>query len=339
MNLIFSCVSCWKLNKEHKDNVSGVNLVGRVARGNHPLRLSQNRTWISRCIRLLLSSLWFISKSPVNEHAWLTVCEFSQPMCCSLFMESKPLEMTLLPPISSSYKYSWPKGKAEQCHPFAPAPLQHLHHYYGWLRPCTLHRYSDSCRVSAWIAPLTSERQLPKFHISAWTKVMPPLCRMPPDQNSGVRLISPRMMSRSWFWHRLQLSTLLRWFTRVHLLCSYLTELISAFSFNAHHSRSLRMQFKVVWYLRPDRRHRETYSHHWYSMANQSFWLAFLAHRQLAWHSPIQESSVCFLPEALEFWKYKHPSDNLEFYSWVLYCTFRHPKGHYIPGFKAKINL
>jgi hypothetical protein len=38
--------------------------------------------------------------------------------------------------------FSWPVASVEQCSPFAPAPLQDLHHYYGLLRPCAPHRYS-----------------------------------------------------------------------------------------------------------------------------------------------------------------------------------------------------
>src|SRR5476651_2050299 len=30
--------------------------------------------------------------------------------------------------------FSWPVASVEQCSPFAPAPLQGLHHYYGLLR-------------------------------------------------------------------------------------------------------------------------------------------------------------------------------------------------------------
>ena len=33
-------------------------------------------------------------------------------------------------------------ASAEQRSPFAPAPLQSLHPYYGLLRPCAPHRYS-----------------------------------------------------------------------------------------------------------------------------------------------------------------------------------------------------
>ena len=43
---------------------------------------------------------------------------------------------------------SWPAALAEQRSPFAPAPLQDLHHYYGLLRPCALHRYSCPRGVS-----------------------------------------------------------------------------------------------------------------------------------------------------------------------------------------------
>src|SRR5213078_4445553 len=38
---------------------------------------------------------------------------------------------------------SWPVASAEQRSPFAPAPLQDLPHYYGLLRPCAPHWYSD----------------------------------------------------------------------------------------------------------------------------------------------------------------------------------------------------
>src|SRR3990172_2000058 len=41
------------------------------------------------------------------------------------------------PPVAG-----WPPSRAEQRNPFAPAPLQSLHHYYGLLRPCAPHRYS-----------------------------------------------------------------------------------------------------------------------------------------------------------------------------------------------------
>src|SRR5271156_5173624 len=40
-----------------------------------------------------------------------------------------------------------PHARAEQRNPFAPTPLQGLHHYYGLLRPCAPHRYSHPHRV------------------------------------------------------------------------------------------------------------------------------------------------------------------------------------------------
>ena len=45
------------------------------------------------------------------------------------------------PPVAG-----WPPSRAEQRNPFAPAPLQRLHHYYGLLRPCAPHRYSHPRR-------------------------------------------------------------------------------------------------------------------------------------------------------------------------------------------------
>jgi len=70
---------------------------------------------------------------------------------------------------------------------------------------------------------LNIEEQIPKFRTSAWTIVTPPLCRMPPDRNSGFCLACPGALSRPRFWHRLQLSTLLRWFIYIRLIRSYLT--------------------------------------------------------------------------------------------------------------------
>ena len=57
--------------------------------------------------------------------------------------------------------------KVERRNPFAPAPLQCLHHYYKLLRPCAPHRYSDPCGASTWMSPLASERQVPMFHKKA----------------------------------------------------------------------------------------------------------------------------------------------------------------------------
>ena len=39
------------------------------------------------------------------------------------------------PPVTG-----WPLAKTGYRCPFAPAPLQNLHHYYGQLRPCAAHR-------------------------------------------------------------------------------------------------------------------------------------------------------------------------------------------------------
>src|SRR6267142_4179588 len=41
------------------------------------------------------------------------------------------------------YGFSWPVASVEQRSPFGPAPLQSLRPYYGLLRPCAPHRYSD----------------------------------------------------------------------------------------------------------------------------------------------------------------------------------------------------
>src|ERR1017187_5394270 len=43
--------------------------------------------------------------------------------------------------------FSWPVASVEQCSPFAPAPLQDLHHYYGLLRPCAPASVLSSSRL------------------------------------------------------------------------------------------------------------------------------------------------------------------------------------------------
>jgi len=82
----------------------------RVARRNFPFGLSQNRAWNSRLTRLFMplvdTMASKLTQSPSSSHFWLT--------------------RALLRHVS----------------PFAPFPLQKLHHYYELICPCALHRYS-----------------------------------------------------------------------------------------------------------------------------------------------------------------------------------------------------
>src|SRR3977135_2505960 len=77
------------------------------------------------------------------------------------------------PPVAS-----WPVASAEQRSPFAPAPLQDLHHYYGLLRTCAPHRYSllrGWCRW--WLVASRHRRdgaQVLTFHTKAWSSFAPP---------------------------------------------------------------------------------------------------------------------------------------------------------------------
>jgi hypothetical protein len=48
------------------------------------------------------------------------------------------LHKSKAPPVCS-----WLMIQTGHVSPFAPFPLQKLHHYYGLIRPCALHRYSD----------------------------------------------------------------------------------------------------------------------------------------------------------------------------------------------------
>ena len=83
--------------------------------------------------------------------------------------------------------------------PFAPAPLQDLHRYYGPVRPCAPHRYSapHGCRrLGSSLSPTgrlnqptsaesVSGRQVLLFHASAYDELTPPIHRTPPGQHAG----------------------------------------------------------------------------------------------------------------------------------------------------------
>jgi hypothetical protein len=59
-----------------------------------------------------------------------------------MFGRQTALPCPLAPPVAG-----WLVSLAEQRSPFAPVPLQNLHHYYELLRPCAPHRYSGPCGV------------------------------------------------------------------------------------------------------------------------------------------------------------------------------------------------
>ena len=96
----------------------------------------------------------------------------------------------------------WPQAAPGLPGPFAPAPLQNLHHYYGPVRPCASHHYlvAHSVRRSRFslsrpggnLRPLQlaslSRRQVLLFHVSAHDELTPPLHRAPPGQHAGRTL-------------------------------------------------------------------------------------------------------------------------------------------------------
>ena len=55
-------------------------LMSRIAQGICPLRLSENRTWISRFIRLQLSSRC-IDEPPMSKQLWFFLGDALQPLC------------------------------------------------------------------------------------------------------------------------------------------------------------------------------------------------------------------------------------------------------------------
>jgi hypothetical protein len=52
-------------------------------------------------------------------------------------------------------------GQNGKHNPFAPCPLQALHHYYELFRPCSLHRYFHPCGSTTWSFLLTSMSRFP----------------------------------------------------------------------------------------------------------------------------------------------------------------------------------
>jgi hypothetical protein len=63
-------------------------------------------------------------------------------------MFGRSLARTTCPHPGAPPSNGWRMNSAEQCDPFAPAPLQSLPHYYGSLRPCAPRRYSGPCGFS-----------------------------------------------------------------------------------------------------------------------------------------------------------------------------------------------
>src|SRR4029077_2332599 len=97
-------------------------------------------------------------------------------------------------PVSSCFDHTtaWPD-------PFAPSPLQGLHHYCGSVRPSAPLRYSRLAIFVACASPFPSEHWFLQFRTKACIRLTPPLRRSPSAQSSGTRQTYPRRDSRSWF--------------------------------------------------------------------------------------------------------------------------------------------
>ncbi len=103
------------------------------------------------------------------------------------------------PPLSG-----WPQVDPGLPDPFAPAPLQGLHRYYGPVRPCASHRYSSldgttttgspsrdqGANHTHFDWPSVSRRQVLLFRASAYDELAPPIHRAPPGQHAGRCLTS-----------------------------------------------------------------------------------------------------------------------------------------------------
>src|SRR5271157_5953414 len=89
---------------------------------------------------------------------------------------------------------------ATRSNPFAPAPLQNLHRYYGSVRPSASLRYSRLVVfLPLVLLPWHRSDWFLQFHTKACVRFTPPIRRSPPAQSSGPRQAGPRRSKRPWF--------------------------------------------------------------------------------------------------------------------------------------------
>jgi hypothetical protein len=142
--------------------------------------------------------------------------------------------------------------------PFAPAPLQDLHHYYEPVRQRARRRYSTPCGAAAWDtpSPLPARQGVSGHAFSCstrkpQTRLTSSTCRTPPGQKTA----HPPGLSRDPFdtpvsMSSVSVSTRQQRFTRVRLPGPHLTPLGRLFPI-AHHDGHQPTQHEVVWSLPP----------------------------------------------------------------------------------------
>jgi len=125
-----------------------IRLESRVARGNCTPRPSQNRTGVSRRIRLFASS--------------------PRPRGPKPHFSGEFLPLTQLTPHRNGIR-----------EPLRSMPITALPHYYGFIRPWAAHRYFRPRGAPLVSFPLASRRQVPRLPVRAHLGITPPLCRTP----------------------------------------------------------------------------------------------------------------------------------------------------------------
>ena len=93
-----------------------------------------------------------------------------------------PCQSTSLPEPLAHPISGWPKSHFEHVSPFAPFPLQKLHHYYELIRPCPPHWYFRFHGSATYTFSLGIDRQVLKFRALAKVRVTPPPHRTPRGQ-------------------------------------------------------------------------------------------------------------------------------------------------------------
>jgi hypothetical protein len=131
--------------------------------------------------------------------------------CVTLSRYTAPTKWPIPPPISSEMSVALRGPPVASClrnattwpDPFAPVPLQDLHHYYESARPNAPLRYSRLTVFAACASPLTSEHWFLQFRAKACIRFTPSPRRSPSVQSSGTRQTCPSGAPRLWFRRRL----------------------------------------------------------------------------------------------------------------------------------------
>jgi hypothetical protein len=94
---------------------------------------------------------------------------------------------------------NWTLNSTKHATPFAPSPLQRLHHYYGVVCHRRRHRYFLPPRVSAWYFPLAFHACFSRSSEEPKTSSCHLYAAHPADSNTSFFYCYPRNKYDPWF--------------------------------------------------------------------------------------------------------------------------------------------